>query len=116
MNDERARKHHHSLTVAGFYPSLHLNLARDYQKLGDLPRAREHLAAARSSTSALADDGYGTMIRSGISRLAGELGHDLRGRAGALLTVPARNQVPLKEPHPIRTSGLGIPPPIGQSE
>lgn len=74
LTDERARQHHHSLTVAGFYPSLHLNLARDYQKLGDLPRAREHLAAAQSSTSALAGDGYGTMIRSGISRLAGELG------------------------------------------
>lgn len=73
LTDERARRHHHSLSVAGFYPSLHLNLADDYKRLGDLTRAREHLAAARSSTGALADDGYGTMIRSGIGRLADEL-------------------------------------------
>jgi len=74
ITDERAQQYHHSLTAAGLYPSLHLNLAQDYQKLGDLPHAREHLAAAQSCAGTLADDGYGNMIKSGIDRLADELG------------------------------------------
>lgn len=73
LTDERAQQHHGSLQVRGFYPSLHLNLAEDYRKLGDIPRARTHLAAAQCAASALPDDGYGAMIRGGIARLAERL-------------------------------------------
>ncbi|TQF69387.1 hypothetical protein FK531_11700 [Rhodococcus spelaei] len=74
LTDERAQAHHSSLQVRGFYPSLHLNLAADYVKVGDEDAARAHLDAAESVSSALADDGYGATIRGGISRLREQLG------------------------------------------
>jgi len=62
-----------ALSVAGLYPSLHLNLSDCYRKLGDLDRAREHLAHARAGIDALDDDGYGRLIREGLERLTQEL-------------------------------------------
>ena len=73
LTDERAQEHHHSLAVAGFYPSLHLNLADVHRRLGDAGRARDHLARAEQAVDALADDGYGRMIRQGIARCAARL-------------------------------------------
>ncbi|WP_395805475.1 hypothetical protein [Archangium minus] len=73
VTDARAREYHASLSVRGFQPSLHLNLAEDYRKLGDLARAREHVARARAAVDALDEDGYGRMIRAGIERLARQL-------------------------------------------
>lgn len=73
VTEERARAHHASLSVRGFEPSLHLNLAEDYRKLGDLAQAREHVARARAAADALGEDGYGRMIRAGIERLARQL-------------------------------------------
>lgn len=70
VTEERARQYHSALSVRGFYPSLHLNLAEGYRKVGDLARAREHVARARASAEALEQDGYGQMIRTGIERLA----------------------------------------------
>jgi hypothetical protein len=52
--------------VSGFYPSLHLNLGRDFEHLGDIDRAREHYAAALAFADRLGDDGYGHMIRAGV--------------------------------------------------
>ncbi|MFD4182098.1 hypothetical protein [Rhodococcus sp. NPDC058514] len=69
LTDERAKQHHSSLQVAGFYPSLHLNLAADYAKLGDADAARVHLERAEARIGSLADDGYGATIRGGIARL-----------------------------------------------
>jgi hypothetical protein len=70
VTDERARAHHDSLSIAGFYPSLHLNLGDDYLRLGDTARARDHLGRARAATDRLPDEGYGRMIRAGIDGLA----------------------------------------------
>ncbi|MER5910496.1 hypothetical protein ABT124_08325 [Streptomyces sp. NPDC001982] len=55
--------------VRGFYPSLHLNLAADYVKLGRAEAARTHLSRARGAAGALADDGYGNGVRAAIHRL-----------------------------------------------
>jgi hypothetical protein len=55
--------------VAGLYPSLHLNLAECYRRLGDPGRAREHLELARAGIGALGDDEYGRLIRNGLARL-----------------------------------------------
>ncbi|MER6526539.1 hypothetical protein [Streptomyces sp. NPDC001508] len=60
--------------VRGFYPSLHLNLAADYVKLGRTEAARSHLRRARGAAGALADDSYGDGVRAAISRLALHLG------------------------------------------
>ncbi|MEU6594882.1 hypothetical protein ABZ923_37760 [Streptomyces sp. NPDC046881] len=63
-------------SVQGFLPSLHLNLAADYDRLGRAEAARSHLRRARSAAGVLADDGYGAGVRSEISRLASRLGED----------------------------------------
>lgn len=76
LTDERARRYHETLSIRGFLPSLHLNLAEDYRKLGDVARAREHVNRARASAEALGEDGYGKMIRAGIERLARRLSED----------------------------------------
>lgn len=54
--------------VAGFYPSLHLNLADVHRRLGDVEQAVHHLTRARATVDTLPDDGYGRMIRGGIDR------------------------------------------------
>ena len=59
--------------VAGFYPSLHLNLADAYRRLGELEEAREHLVRGRAASALLGDDGYAQMIREAFERLASRL-------------------------------------------
>ena len=73
LTDARVQSAHASLSVAAFYPSLLLNVAEDYRKLGDLPGAREYLARAQNAMEVLPNTGYGAMIRGGIVRLAQRL-------------------------------------------
>ncbi len=74
LTDERATAYHHTLAVRGFYPSLHLNIAADYDRLGRPDDARDHLARAEASLVHLPEGGYGDLIRSGIDRLRERLG------------------------------------------
>ncbi|MDQ3156892.1 MAG: hypothetical protein M3Q98_09230 [Actinomycetota bacterium] len=69
LTDRHAQAFHESLEVRGFLPSLHLNLADVHHRLGHHAEARVHLASAQSFIDALANDGYGAMIRAGISNL-----------------------------------------------
>ncbi len=73
VTDERVAQAGVPLSVAGLYPSLHLNLTECYRKLGDLDRAREHLRQARDGIGALGDDDYGRLIKGGLERLAEQL-------------------------------------------
>lgn len=73
LTDGRVQEHHASLRIRGFSPSLHLNLAEDYRRLGETDHAREHLAAAERTLDALGDDDYGTGIRGALTRLADRL-------------------------------------------
>jgi Tetratricopeptide repeat len=73
LTEERAAAYHPALAVGGFYPSLHLNLAEDYRKLGRLEEAHAHLTSARAAVAELPDDGYGSFVRGGIERLADRL-------------------------------------------
>ncbi len=59
--------------AAAFAPSLHLNLGDGYRRQGRMPAAREQVAAGLAAASALADDGYGAMVRAGLHRLATRL-------------------------------------------
>ena len=59
-------------TVRGLYPSLHLNLADVYARLGDPDRARDHVRLGREALGALPDDGYRAMVRDALTRLAGD--------------------------------------------
>ena len=66
LTDERAQQHHASLQVAGFYPSLSLNIADNLRRLGAFEAAAEHISNAEQHTSALPDDAYGNTIRTAI--------------------------------------------------
>ena len=70
LTDDRLAGAGVPMPVAALYPSLHLNLAECYRKLGDLGRARDHLRRAQAEIGALGDDGYGQLIRGGLDRLA----------------------------------------------
>jgi hypothetical protein len=70
LTDARVAQAGVPLSVAGLYPSLHLNLCECYRKLGDLDRAREHLEQARATIGALGDDEYGRLIKDGLERVA----------------------------------------------
>jgi len=69
LTDDRAKGYHSTLAVRGFYPSLHLNLGADYEKLGRLEEAREQLTRAERAAVELPDDGYSAFVRSGIAAL-----------------------------------------------
>ena len=73
LTDERAARGGVAGPVAGFYPSLHLNLAECYRKLGELDQARDHLDRGHALVDALGNDGYGQMIKAGLDRLADRL-------------------------------------------
>ncbi|MGC5566551.1 hypothetical protein ACPYPG_27345 [Streptomyces sp. FR-108] len=88
LTDERVAEHHQSLAVRAFYPSLHLNLAADYVKLGRSEAARGHLGAARAGAGVLGDDAYGDGIRAGIGRLESKL--DREGPGGPPEPAPRR--------------------------
>lgn len=65
-----AGERHDHASVAGFGPSLHLNLADDYRRLGSFAAAATHLAAARAAGSSLPGDAYGQQLREWIDRVA----------------------------------------------
>ncbi|WP_227998625.1 hypothetical protein [Nocardia australiensis] len=69
VTEQRVQEHHASLHIAGFYPSLHLNLADNYRRLGSFEAAREHLDAAREHLPALPPDSYGELIRAAIDEV-----------------------------------------------
>jgi len=50
------------------YPSLYLNIAKCYEDLNDIEKARTHYALASSYTNFLADDGYANMIKAGVEK------------------------------------------------
>ncbi|MET8246812.1 hypothetical protein ABZV31_21740 [Streptomyces sp. NPDC005202] len=74
LTDDRLAEHGDALAVRALYPSLHLNLAADYVKLGRSEAARTHLHRARGAADALGDDSYGDGVRAAIHRLELRLG------------------------------------------
>ncbi|MGW4054538.1 hypothetical protein ACWENA_27300 [Streptomyces sp. NPDC004779] len=69
VTDHRVQEHHAGLRIAGFYPSLHLNLADDYRRLGSFEAATEHIDAARTHAPSLPQDPYGDLIRGAIQEV-----------------------------------------------
>ena len=63
--------------VAGLAPSLYLNLGDGYLRQGRVGEAAEQLREGQAVVGALPDDGYGRMIRDGLSRLAARIGEVL---------------------------------------
>jgi len=53
-------------SMKAYFPSLHLNTGKTYEKLNDIEMAKQHYTSAANFTKYLPDDGYGNMIRIGI--------------------------------------------------
>ncbi|MFM9694619.1 hypothetical protein [Streptomyces europaeiscabiei] len=83
-------EHHDKLAVRAFYPSLHLNLAADYAKLGRPDAARSHLRLARGALVTLGDDGHGDGIRAALARLEARL--DEAGPGAGEMPGPPRQR------------------------
>jgi hypothetical protein len=77
--DEHAHLHSDALTtvgipdVAGLAPSLHLNLGDGYLRQGLVNEAAEQLRQGHAAVGVLPDDGYGRMVRDGLSRLGARI-------------------------------------------
>jgi hypothetical protein len=50
------------------YPSLYLNIAKDYEDLGNIENAEKNYQLALAYTGNLQAEGYGKMITSGIEK------------------------------------------------
>ncbi|MET9483967.1 hypothetical protein [Streptomyces sp. NPDC006638] len=70
MTDQRVQEHHASLSTAGFYPSLHLNLADNYRRLGSFDAATDHINAAKEHAPNLRQDVYGAFLRTAVDDVA----------------------------------------------
>ncbi|NNN37372.1 tetratricopeptide repeat protein [Streptomyces sp. S3(2020)] len=90
LTDDRLAEHEGALAVRALYPSLHLNLAADYVKLGRPDAARTHLRRARGAADSLGDDSYGDGVRAAISRLELRLGEG--GPSGTAEWGPPRQR------------------------
>jgi hypothetical protein len=90
LTDDRLAEHEGALAVRALYPSLQLNLAADYVKLGRTEAARTHLARARRAAETLSEDSYGDGVRAAISRLELRLGEG--GSSGAEGWGPPRQR------------------------
>jgi hypothetical protein len=62
-----------SAQAADLYPSLHLNLAAGYQRLGDASLAGHHIARGRSALAAISPGDYARMIEAAFARIEAAL-------------------------------------------
>lgn len=67
ITQERVERHHAGLQIAGFYPSLHLNLADNYRRLACFEAAAEQIRAAEEFLEQLPQDPYGDLVRTAIT-------------------------------------------------
>ncbi|MEU9256782.1 hypothetical protein AB0D66_34255 [Streptomyces sp. NPDC048270] len=80
VTDERVQEHHAGLHIAGFYPSLHLNLADDYRRLGSFEAAAEHIKEAEAHAPGLPRTPYGDQIRAAVREVAEAIARRDRSR------------------------------------
>jgi hypothetical protein len=86
LTDQRLQRVDPGLTVAGFLPSLQLNLADVHRRLGHTDRARTHLAKATELLPIVAEDSYGSLVRAGIEHVRHAL---TAGSTARLATHPS---------------------------
>ncbi|MFH9613243.1 hypothetical protein ACH4MM_05690 [Streptomyces pratensis] len=70
VTEQRVQEHHAGLHIAGFYPSLHLNLADNYRRLGSFATATEHMEAAKEHLPGVPQDAYGAFLRTALEGVA----------------------------------------------
>ncbi|OEJ32967.1 hypothetical protein [Streptomyces subrutilus] len=69
VTEQRVQEHDAGLHIAGFYPSLHLNLADGYRRLGSFEAAAEHISAAAARATGLPGTPYGDLLRRAIQEV-----------------------------------------------
>lgn len=69
LTDDRAQQHHASLQVAGFYPSLYLNIADNLRRLSAFNVAAKYIQNAKQHSSALPEGPYGATIIEAIDEV-----------------------------------------------
>lgn len=74
LDREKAKTYKSGGAIRAFYPSLHLNLADDYRKLGDFATARRHADWGTELSDALGLDAYGQSVRAGLVRVESQIG------------------------------------------
>jgi hypothetical protein len=67
LTDQRAIERGNPGGKNALLPSLHLNLAADYRRLGDDASARRHFELGQAYLDALSDDEYGDSIRTAFA-------------------------------------------------
>ncbi|MER6163454.1 hypothetical protein [Streptomyces violaceorubidus] len=77
-----ADAHEGTSAARALYPSLHLNVAADYDRLGHREAARLHLGRARAAARSLAPGRYGEGVRASIDRLEQRLDRAARDTEG----------------------------------
>ncbi|GAB3562758.1 hypothetical protein GCM10027445_03920 [Amycolatopsis endophytica] len=70
VSEQRVQEHQADLHIAGFYPSLHLNLADNHRRLHSFPAAADHIEAARRHAPDLPEGPYGDLLRGAIDEVA----------------------------------------------
>ncbi|MFI9171900.1 hypothetical protein [Streptomyces lincolnensis] len=69
VTEQRVQEHHAGLHIAGFYPSLHLNLADNHRRLGSFEAAAQHIRAAEEHSPHLPQGPYGDLLRAAIDEV-----------------------------------------------
>ena len=69
ITDQRAQQHYAGLQVAGFFPSLLLNIADNLRRLGAFEAATEYIDSAEQCTPTLSQDAYGDIVRTAITEV-----------------------------------------------
>jgi hypothetical protein len=69
LSDEDLAQAGLDVSTESLYPSLHLNVAEAYRKVGDLDAARRHCAEGRAALAVLGSDPYGGMLIDAFARL-----------------------------------------------
>ena len=59
--------------VQAFMPSLHLNLADGYRRMGDFDKARHHAEEGAAAAGVLGVDHYGQTVRGGLIRVQAQI-------------------------------------------
>ena len=89
VTEQRVRDHHAGLHIAGFYPSLHLNLADNYRRLGSFEAATDHIDAADAHAPALPEGPYGDLLRSAVQEVGEAISARDRTRRSSAPGSPA---------------------------
>jgi hypothetical protein len=73
LTDELAETYPLTATVRAFLPSLHLNLADDFRRMGNFQEARRHADLGMELSWGLGRDAYSQTVRAGLARVDAQI-------------------------------------------